>query len=286
MARRRQLVLGFGNPRAAEGGFGGVVIDVLRRCPGLAETADLRDAGPDLPALVETFAGYDVVILVGALEGEGRPGEVVELDEPTAMSLGPAAPADRESPPLVALTGFRRLHPEASTRLAVVGWRTDGSGERAAAPVEAVADAVATIADRLAFEGAARPFQTCGACRTPWKTWHHFVVDPRVRLLGLQAVPLLPDVNLLIFEHGCGSSVSILTRRLQPLLPDDARARWPSLRDSAECPGHCRSLADIAACDRHCRNARERELIRLVERVRSEVASALRASGDAAPLTT
>jgi hypothetical protein len=112
-------------------------------------------------------------------------------------------------------------------------------------------------------------FQTCGSCRQPWRTWDEFVLDPAVRLLGLQAVPGLPDANLLVFEHACGSSVSILTKRLRHLLPDTAvNPGWPSLRGTEQCPGHCRSLADLAACDRPCSNARDRELIKLVQRLR------------------
>ena len=68
--------------------------------------------------------------------------------------------------------------------------------------------------------GTAFPFQTCGSCRRTWETWESFVLDPAVRLLGLQAVITNPDVYLLVFEHGCGSSVSILSRRLRHLLPE------------------------------------------------------------------
>jgi hypothetical protein len=110
---------------------------------------------------------------------------------------------------------------------------------------------------------------TCGSCRRRWSTWTDFFVDPAVRLLGLQAVEGLPDANLLVFEHGCGSSVSVLTKRLHFLLPpDDVRREWPSLRGTEACPRHCLSLADVAACDRHCSNARDRDLIAIVQQLR------------------
>jgi hypothetical protein len=41
-----------------------------------------------------------------------------------------------------------------------------------------------------------------------------------VRLLGFQSVVANPDINLLVFEHSCGSTVSILSRRLRHLLPE------------------------------------------------------------------
>jgi hypothetical protein len=118
------------------------------------------------------------------------------------------------------------------------------------------------------------PFVACGSCRAAWPTWKDFVTDARVRLLGLQAMLRVPDANLLVFEHGCGSSVSVLTSRLQHLLPPDPHPEWPSLRGTAECAGHCLSLADLLQCERECRNARDRELIRIVQRMQRERAPA------------
>ena len=110
-------------------------------------------------------------------------------------------------------------------------------------------------------------FKVCGACLRPWPTWEDFVADPGVKLLGLQALPDVPDASVLVFEHRCGSSISVLTKRLLHLLPlpDAGEEDWPSLRGTDECRRHCLSLADHAPCDRQCRNARDRELLTLVE---------------------
>ncbi len=116
-----------------------------------------------------------------------------------------------------------------------------------------------------------RAFKVCGACRQAWPSWEAFVGDPGVRLLGLQALADVPDASVLVFEHRCGSSISVLTRRLLHLLPlpDPAQSAWPSLRGTAECRRHCFSLEDQAPCDRHCRNARDRELLTLVKELRA-----------------
>ena len=116
---------------------------------------------------------------------------------------------------------------------------------------------------------AAGPFQICGSCRRAWETWDGFVQDPAVRLLGLQALIDYPDASVLVFEHGCGSSVSILSRRLRYLLPDpqpgDPSAR---LMGTAQCRGHCLHLGDLEECDQPCSNARDRKLILLVQRIK------------------
>jgi len=109
------------------------------------------------------------------------------------------------------------------------------------------------------------PFKVCGSCSRPWYSWEDFVADPQLRLLGLQAVTRVPDANLLVFEHRCGSSVSLLTKRLQHLVPDHPAAAWPSLRGTDQCRRHCLSLADHDRCDRPCRHARDRDLLALVE---------------------
>jgi hypothetical protein len=121
----------------------------------------------------------------------------------------------------------------------------------------------------MTVECAAGPFQICGSCRSAWPTWERFVLDPAVRLLGLQSEIARPDFNLLVFEHGCGSSISILARRLRHLLPE-AGPGQPSVRlmGTDQCRGHCLRLEDLDACDGLCGNARDRELILQVQRMR------------------
>jgi hypothetical protein len=118
----------------------------------------------------------------------------------------------------------------------------------------------------MTVECAAGHFQICGSCKRAWATWESFVLDPAVRLLGLQSELALPDVNLLVFEHGCGSSISILSRRLRHLLPEP-EAGGPAVRlmGTDQCRGHCRYLGDLEACDAPCSNARDRKLILLVQ---------------------
>jgi hypothetical protein len=116
---------------------------------------------------------------------------------------------------------------------------------------------------------AGRAFRVCGSCKQAWATWDAFVLDPGLRLLGLQMVPETPDASVLVFEHRCGSSISVLTPRLRHLLPEPAPdAPSTRLHGSSECRGHCRHLEDFAACDAPCSNARDRELILLVQRMK------------------
>jgi hypothetical protein len=109
-------------------------------------------------------------------------------------------------------------------------------------------------------------FRVCGACKHAWPTWHEFVQDPAVRLLGFQSLAAKPGSNLLVFEHSCGSSISVLAKRLRHLLPElVSDAPLPVLFGADECRGHCRSIEDLEACDALCGNVRDRALILLIQ---------------------
>lgn len=118
-----------------------------------------------------------------------------------------------------------------------------------------------------------QPFQTCGSCNQRWTDWKHFLLDARVRFLGLQASPQLSEANLLVFEHRCGSSISILASRLRHLLPvagDEEQNR--RLYGSEMCREHCNRLEDLEVCDRPCTNAYDRRLVQLLVKMKqSEV---------------
>jgi hypothetical protein len=116
-------------------------------------------------------------------------------------------------------------------------------------------------------QASARVFRICGSCGHAWQNWEEFIRDPGVRLLGLQAITSLPDANLLVFEHRCGSSVSVLASRFHQFVPDsqDFSGRT-SLRGTDQCSGHCLRLENLQQCDQPCINARDRRLIlRLME---------------------
>ena len=108
-------------------------------------------------------------------------------------------------------------------------------------------------------------FKICGACQSTWMDWQSFVFDPAVRLIGLQAIPGIPDANVLVFEHRCGSSVSVLTHKLRHLLgTDEGTGERSLLFGTEQCSGHCRVLEDLSSCDKPCVNTRDRRLAILI----------------------
>ena len=113
------------------------------------------------------------------------------------------------------------------------------------------------------------PFRHCGSCLREWASWHDFVVDPEIRLLGLQAVPNLPDGNLLVFDHACGTSISLPVRRVRRHLPVQEEEEPPPVTlGLQECRRHCPDLDDLVVCERPCPKARDRRIVQRILRLK------------------
>jgi hypothetical protein len=93
------------------------------------------------------------------------------------------------------------------------------------------------------------------------------VLDPGVRLLGLQIAPDIPEANLLIFEHRCGSTISVLARALRPFLDGEDR-HAKNFFGTEQCNQHCRILENLSACDNRCVNARDRAMVQKILELR------------------
>ncbi len=114
---------------------------------------------------------------------------------------------------------------------------------------------------------AADAFRSCGSCGRRWATLQELLDDSDLTLIGLQVAEHRPESNLIVFEHACGTSVSVLTERLRALDPDAAaRADLPDRYGTDACRQLCQQLDEWSVCDRPCVNARDRRLLQAVIR--------------------
>lgn len=72
----RILIAGVGNELRKDDGFGPVVVRELLDTASVATDADIIDFGQRLYDLLLRMKEYDVVIIVDAIEGEGKPGDI------------------------------------------------------------------------------------------------------------------------------------------------------------------------------------------------------------------
>lgn len=274
------LLIGLGNPLMGDEGIGWHVAERLRMDPRLPPYLESIAGGTDLLRYAPLFEKYRHVVLVDALLDENAPGHVRFVDGPLSGFDSRQGHAHSLSA-LQAIELLQLLTPSLSAvhiTLALVGIASASIAAELSAPLAAALPGITgAILNKCAQlpetpaqpAHAPPPFQICGACKQAWPTWEDFVVDPAIRLLGFQAVIANADLNLLIFEHRCGSSVSILARRLRHLLPvQEAERPSAMLFGTSDCHGHCRFLANLEMCDSPCVNAHDRRLILMINQMR------------------
>ena len=124
-------MIGLGNPLSRDDAFGLQVLDRLAQqepC-SLPETV-LARADTDLIAQIDAFPTYSQVILVDALldpnAALGRRGDVIVVDEEIFQTWPETSTSVHQFSPLLAVKLFRKLYPEAPTRITLVAYCTDG----------------------------------------------------------------------------------------------------------------------------------------------------------------
>lgn len=102
-------------------------------------------------------------------------------------------------------------------------------------------------------------FRHCILCGKKWWTLDSFVTDPKITLVGLQAVPSKPAVSVMVFLHkGCGS-ISVKTSVLKDLMGMTAPGQ-EATAENEPCDGCYRNLEELAACEKPCVIAPDRRL--------------------------
>ncbi len=109
--------------------FGVLVLDKLAEGQSSDSPADLLLADTDLVGHIHRFQDYSRVILVDTLldpdRRVGRQGEVVVVDEEVLMSWPETSQGAHQLSPLVAVKLFKRLYPDAYTRITLIACCTD-----------------------------------------------------------------------------------------------------------------------------------------------------------------
>jgi hydrogenase maturation protease len=127
---KKTLIVGLGNSLNGDDGFGARVVELLRRNGTESPPAvSLVDAHTDLLNHLESFAAYDLVILIDAvLDPEcklGRPGRIAVQDEASFESWSAVSTGIHQMSPLLSVRLFRTLHPEATTQIILIALFAD-----------------------------------------------------------------------------------------------------------------------------------------------------------------
>ena len=125
---RKTLVLGLGNPLSGDDSFGIRALEALKQALQSPDVV-LADAGADLLNFIEDFPSYNRVVLIDTIldpDGKlGQPGSILVLDETKFFSWSEDSPSAHQITPLLGVKLFRTLHPEAQTKIILVGLVVD-----------------------------------------------------------------------------------------------------------------------------------------------------------------
>jgi hydrogenase maturation protease len=127
---KKILVLGLGNPLSGDDRFGSIVLESLsRHAREFSPDVTLIDAHTDLLNHLEDFSKYDSVVLIDTIldsEGKlGKPGGILVRREEAFRCWPEESHGAHQMSPLLAVKLFRSLHPDAQTRITLVGLLVD-----------------------------------------------------------------------------------------------------------------------------------------------------------------
>jgi hydrogenase maturation protease len=149
MKPSKWLVVALGNPLAGPDGFGAAVLERVCATPDVHDVADLLDAHTDLLGQIDRLARYERVLLIDAVVGLDRPGDVAVYQEERFALWCDTASGCHQLSPLTAIKLLRRLHPGALPNVVLVAWSVDQVSRAVSVSETAVAAGARLVVDLL-----------------------------------------------------------------------------------------------------------------------------------------
>ncbi|MBU0909257.1 MAG: hypothetical protein KKA54_05745 [Proteobacteria bacterium] len=106
-------------------------------------------------------------------------------------------------------------------------------------------------------------FKQCPACRTTWFDYTDFLADPCLQLIGYQALFENLTKGLFLFNHSCGTTMSITVEALQHLYSGPVYTE--RVIGSKKCPGLCLVKKETGPCPAECDCAYVRSIMQIVK---------------------
>jgi len=107
-------------------------------------------------------------------------------------------------------------------------------------------------------------FKQCPSCRRTWFTYTDFLADPCLHLIGYQVFFEELSSGLFLFNHTCGTTLSITVETLQHL------HKGPIYKERAtgseNCPGLCLVKNETRPCPAKCECAYVRSIMQLIKK--------------------
>lgn len=102
-------------------------------------------------------------------------------------------------------------------------------------------------------------FKICSKCGTRWNSRESFMEDPDISLVGYQANFRELQLGLILFNHGCKTTMAIEAEAFMDLYKGEVFTE--RMTGGEECPGYCLHKSDLQRCPAKCECVSIREVI-------------------------
>ena len=106
-------------------------------------------------------------------------------------------------------------------------------------------------------------FKQCPACRTTWDDYTDFLADPCLQLIGYQVLFENLSNGLFLFNHSCGTTLSINVEALQHLYDGPVYGQRETGKE--KCPGLCFIKNETGPCAAQCDCASVRSIMQTIK---------------------
>jgi hypothetical protein len=106
-------------------------------------------------------------------------------------------------------------------------------------------------------------FKQCPSCRRTWDDYTEFLADPCLQLIGYQVFFEELSGGLFLFNHSCGTTLSITVETLQHLY--DGPVYSERATGTERCPGLCLIENETSPCPVKCECAYVRSIMQTIK---------------------
>ena len=113
------------------------------------------------------------------------------------------------------------------------------------------------------FRSRADLFKQCTKCHHCWESREVFLGDPNLKIIGYQANFVNLEMGAFLFNHSCGTTMSILAEDFVDLYHGPFYEGRETGGD--KCPGYCLKTEELHPCSAHCECSYVREIVSIIQ---------------------
>jgi hypothetical protein len=110
----------------------------------------------------------------------------------------------------------------------------------------------------------AEGFLNCAVCNSSWPDQKSLLTDPEISVIGYQTNFIDLKFGLFLFNHSCGTTLSMQVRHFQNLYHGPIASKRAT--GTEDCPKYCLYKDDMRPCSVDCECAYVREILQIIQK--------------------